>query len=443
MVDIVNEVITEPAPPAAIAVERTNCRGCQARAWTPLFSLGNLALCNQFTVPGEEAVRAPLDLLLCDPIHGGCGLVQLRHTTRSDLMYTEYWAKSGVSGTMRRHLAELVARAEEVAGVKPGDVVLDIGCNDGTTLRAYRTPGITRVGFEPNQLREEAREGTTLVIPELFNAGAFASAFGRTRAQVITSLAMFYDVDDPCTFIEGVRACLAPEGVWIIEMHYLPAMLAANGFDAIVHEHVTYYSLQVLTALLGRHGMEVFDLELNAMNGGSFRVYVRHARAAVGHSAAASLRVRRRERAEEARGMRQAAVYGRFWRRITRLKQQAQDAIGAAADSGRRVLVYGASTKGNALLQFFELDHRLIALAGDINREKWGRRTPGTGIPIVSPEELARARPDYLLVLIWHLLAEVRQQWDGYLADGGRLLVPLPRFRVDEAVLAAARRAAP
>jgi NDP-4-keto-2,6-dideoxyhexose 3-C-methyltransferase len=419
-----------PITGASEPIVHTTCRGCRAPALAPLFSLGDLCLCNDFIAPTDEPVRIPLELVLCSPEHGGCGLVQLRHTTPQHLMYTQYWYKSGLSSTMRDHLAALVEKAERAASLQPDHVVLDIGANDGTTLRAYQTRGIRRIGFEPNQLHREARVGTTAIVNDFFNAQAFHEVAGGDKAQVVTTIAMFYDLDDPNRFIHDVRECLAPNGVWMIEMHYLPSMLTSNGFDAIVHEHVTYYSLRSLQRLLAAHHLEVFDVELNAMNGGSFRVYVRHEGATFATAEGAAARVRAREDEEDRLQLERPETYRRFWRRIGRARQQLRTFLQDEVAKGRTVYVYGASTKGNALLQFFDLDARVITAAGDKNADKWGRLTPGTRIPIVSPQEAANARPDYMLVLIWHLIDEVREQWQPYLAAGGRLIVPLPRFRV-------------
>jgi NDP-4-keto-2,6-dideoxyhexose 3-C-methyltransferase len=423
----VAEPLETPVVPQAIV--RTTCRGCGAPALLPLFTLGDLCLCNDFVTAADADVRIPLELVLCDLDQGGCGLLQLRHTTHQSLMYTQYWYKSGLSSTMRAHLAKLVAKAERVASLQPGETVLDIGANDGTTLRSYGTPGIRRFGFEPSQLHREAEAGTTAVVNGFFNAGAFHAIADGGQARIITTIAMFYDIEDPHRFIADIRECLAPDGVWVIEMHYLPSILASNGFDAIVHEHVTYYSLRSLQRLLRPHDLEVVDVERNAMNGGSFRVYVRHAGAAI-VSPAAAARVRAREEREDALRLDRPETYQRFWQRIHRARRELRGFLQEELAKGKTFYVYGASTKGNALLQFFDLDTRLIVAAGDKNPDKWGRSTPGTRIPIVSPQDVAAARPDYLLVLIWHLIDEVREQWQPYLAAGGQLIVPLPKVRV-------------
>jgi SAM-dependent methyltransferase len=412
------------------ATYRLTCRGCGSLSLTPLLSLGDLCLCNMFVKTAGDEVRVPLDLLICDVARKGCGLVQLRHTTPGDLMYRQYWYQSGISSLMREHLAALAQTAERIAGVRPGDLVLDIGCNDGTTLRGYRTAGLERVGFEPNQLYRKAAKGGATVINDYFNAEAFRARFGRRKAKVITSLAMFYDLEDPARFIADVKACLSPEGLWVLELHYLPTMLDANGFDAIVHEHVTYYSLSSLRRLLKAGGFRVDDVDINDMNGGSFRIYVRPHGAKAAPPAGGRARVAAMERRERAMRLEDPATYHAFETRVLFARDQLRSFLEKARAEGKTTYVYGASTKGNALLQYYDLDTRLIAGAADKNADKWGLYTAGTMIPIMSPEQVAKKNPDYLLVLIWHLLDEVQDQWSAWLEKGGRLIAPLPEVRI-------------
>lgn len=412
------------------ATYRLSCRGCGSLSIVPLFSLGNLCLCNMFVRPTDEEVRVPLDLVMCDRSRKGCGLVQLRHTTPGDLMYRQYWYQSGISSLMREHLSALAQKAEAAAGVKRGDIVLDIGCNDGTTLRGYRTPGITRVGFEPNQLYRKAAKAGAFVINDYFNADGFRKAFGRRKAKVVTSLAMFYDLEDPARFIGDVRSCLAPEGLWILELHYLGTMIEDNGFDAIVQEHVTYYSLNSLRRLLQAGGFRVDDVELNGMNGGSFRLYVRHRTAKAAAPAGGRSRVIALDKRERAMRLEDPATYHAFERRVRLERERLLAFLRKARSAGKTTYIYGASTKGNALLQYYGLGPDLIAGAADKNADKWGLHTAGSMIPIMSPDEVARRKPDYLLVLIWHLLDEVAAQWRDWIQAGGRLVAPLPAVRI-------------
>jgi len=402
--------------------ERMTCRVCGSGSLAPILSLGDQYVSDFVDV--NEGFRLSLNLVLCEVRAGGCGLLQLQHTVPRELLYKQYWYRSGINATMRRALAEIAARAEQTARPAPGDIVLDIGCNDGTLLRSY-TADVRRVGFEPaRNLVAEAQVGTTLVLNEFFASTPFLDALGGARAKVVTSVAMFYDLEDPNTFVADVARCLDDDGVWIIQMSYLPSMLEQNAFDNICHEHLEYYSLLPLRALLDRHALEVFDVELNDVNGGSFQVCVRHARR--GATRAPSPRVAALEAQERGLHLHERDVYDRFARRVEELRDSTYELVSREVARGKSLYAYGASTKGNTLLQYYGLDHRLVTAAADRNPEKWGKKTIGTLIPIVSEDEARSAKPDYFLVLPWAFLPEFRERERAFLAGGGRFIVPLP-----------------
>jgi len=259
---------------------RRTCRSCGSRALTSVLSLGEQYVSGFVDQPAESAIapRAPLELVLCDVESGGCSLLQLRHTVPADMMFRRYWCRSGVNKSMTSALEDIARSAERAVKLSKGDLVVDIGCNDGTLLRSYRTPGLMLVGYEPaTNLVPYAQEGTSNIINDYFDAKIHQKHFQDTKAKAITSIAMFYDLEDPNKFVRDIAACLDENGVWIVQMSYLPSMLAQNAFDNICHEHLEYYSMTSLQTLLRRHRFEAFDVELNDVNGGSFRVYVKHA----------------------------------------------------------------------------------------------------------------------------------------------------------------------
>jgi len=411
-------------------IYRITCRSCGSKNLIPLFSLGNLCLCNTFVESTEEQIRIPLELVLCDVSSGGCGLLQLRHTTPPELLYAKYWYKSGISSTMRAHLKELINKAVNLVTLNDRNIVVDIGCNDGTMLRACKNEKVRLIGFEPNELFKEAEVGTTKIIHDYFNYESFEKEFGAERAKIITSIAMFYDLENPNKFVADVKKCLDKDGLWVIEMHYLPLMLETNGFDAIVHEHLEYYSMESLKNLLKIHDMEPFDVELNGMNGGSFRIYIRHKGSSLKGYEGAEERLRDLEEYERTLDLNNVKVYEDFWTRIIKIKNELREFIGHEVKMGKKIFVYGASTKGNATLQFFDLDTKLIKGSADKNPDKWGKRTAGTLIPIMPPEQAAKEKPDYFLVLIWHLVDEIKSQLKDYIAEGGKLIIPFPKFEV-------------
>ena len=285
---------------------RTTCRSCASDRLESVLDLGNLYVSNFADVPDSERwPRVPLDLLLC----GNCGLAQLRHTTPPEWLYTHYWYKSGVSATMRAALTDISRRAAHFVGLHAGDSVLDIGCNDGTLLRSYDYDDVRRVGFEPAEnLACEAAAGTDRIVPDFFSAQPVAGE----QFRVVTSIAMFYDLEDPNAFVANVASVLLEEGVWVIEMHYLPLVLECNAFDAICHEHIEYYSLRSLEPLLARHGLLVADVETNDVNGGSFRVYVVHRDSPAASVAARRERVNAMRARERDAGLLGPTVYQEF-----------------------------------------------------------------------------------------------------------------------------------
>ena len=329
---------------------------------------------------------------------------------------------------MRKALEDIVIKACEVALPKEGDIVMDIGCNDGTLLRSYKIPGLKLVGFEPaKNLVEEARKGTTFVFNDFFGYDQFHQKFPGTKAKLITSVAMFYDLDDPDAFVADIAKCLEARGVWVIQQNYLCSMLQQNGFDNIGHEHLTYYSLETMSKLLSNRDLEIFDVEKNDVNGGSFRTFV---------AQKGQFPVRRSvetmKKSEKKLFSMKPSTYSTFAKNVQRVRSQLSDFIKDQTRNGRTVYVYGASTRGNTILQYCKLDRHLIKKATDANPEKWGLKTPGTQIPIVSKDEARRDKPDFFLVLPHHFLKEIMREEQEYLESGGKLIVPLPEFRIAE-----------
>lgn len=384
-------------------------------------SLGNQYV-SDFVAFDGNSPQAPLELVRCRT----CGLVQLRHTFSRGSLYRHYWYKSGISPTMRNALADLVARTCEIANPSPGDLVVDIGCNDGTLLRSYKTKGLILVGFEPAEnLVPEAKKGTDWIVNDFFSANAFKQEFRNKKAKIVTSVAMFYDLEDPNSFVADVHEILAPKGVWVVQQNYLAIMLEQNGFDNIGHEHLEYYTLGTMQYFLNKHGLEVFEAETNDVNGGSFRTFICHqGEYQIRSSVMDMMKYEARLRLDE------HATYETFAASIRKLRTEARDFIAKEVKHGKTVYVYGASNRGNTILQYYGLDHNLIKKAADANSEKWGRKTVGTLIPIVSKEEARRDRPDYFLILPHHFLEEIAREEKGYLERGGKFIVPLPEFRI-------------
>ncbi len=415
------------------AVVRTTCRVCGSSNLADILSLGSLYVSDFVDSAEDGGLEAPLDLVLCNIENGGCGLLQLRHTVSHEAMYRNYWYRSGMNKTMTDELNSIAAKVEEMAKLKEGDFVIDIGANDGTLLRGYKTKGLQKIGYEPaRNLGKYNSIGTTKVFNDFFGAGPWQKEFGDKKAKAITSIAMFYDLEDPNAFVGDVAKCLDPEGVFIIQMSYLPLMLSQNAFDNICHEHVEYYSLLSLENLLKRQKLEVFDVETNDVNGGSFRVYIRHQ--GKGKSIAVTKGAPERVsamRAEEKKiGLHEKKVHDEFVKRVKKIKDQLTNFIKEEKKKGKKIYVYGASTKGNTLLQYFNLDSSLISAAAERNSDKWGKKTIGTLIPIISEEQARKDMPDYFLALPWHFITEFKSREAEFLKRGGKFIVPLPEFEI-------------
>ena len=393
---------------------RTTCRSCGGEGLDSVLDLGNPYVSNFADVAdAADWPRVPLELVLC----ATCSLLQLRHTTPAEWLYRKYWYKSGVNASMRAELGDIARKAARFVNLAAGDTVLDIGCNDGTLLRSYTVQGLRRFGFEPaNNLQEEAARETDRIIPDFFSAGPVSAE----RFRVITSIAMFYDLEDPNAFVADIAKVLSKDGVWVIEMHYLPLILARNAFDAICHEHLEYYSIASLEPLLRRHRLTVADVETNEVNGGSVRVYIVHEGSPAAQMPARHNRVQAIRAEEQLLTLDRADTYRKLGERIQQIGVRLCDWLRRERARGREICVYGASTKGNTLLQVFGLDHSLIRSAAERNPEKWGKYTVGTWIPIVSEAE-GRAQADDFLVL-----AEMQERERDFLARGGKLIAPLP-----------------
>jgi NDP-4-keto-2,6-dideoxyhexose 3-C-methyltransferase len=411
---------------------RITCRVCDA-AVESIMSLGEQYVSN-FVDPDEsDGLKAELELVLCR----ACGLLQLRDTVPPEALYRNYWYRSGTNASMRNALAELATETAYLAHLAEGDAVLDIGSNDGTLLASYPTPGLYKIGFDPSRnLAEYSKEIADKVVVDFFNAPGYFETpdLQDRRPKAVTSIAMFYDLEDPNAFVSDIKAVMHEDGVWVVQMSYLPLMLTQNAFDNICHEHLEYYSLHSLEALLDRHDFEVVDMQLNDVNGGSLRVYIRNRGAdenAFGDATYRGLaqeRVRALRRREEEMGLGELETYQEFAQRVERVKADVVGYVKQQVAEGRSVYVYGASTKGNTLLQYFGLDRTLITAAAERNPGKWGKVTVGTRIPIVSEEDARAAKPDHFLVLPWHFMEEFEQRERPYLLSGGRFIVPLPHF---------------
>jgi len=403
------------------------CRMCCASTLRLVMSLGHQALTGVFPRTVTERVTVgPLELVLCE----SCGLLQLRHNYNPEDLYgMNYGYRSGLNGSMVQHLNQKVLQLEAQFGVRSGDVVLDIGSNDSTLLRSYLTDGLTRIGMDPSgeKFRGFYPADITLV-SEIFTAGSFFEASGNRRAKLITSIAMFYDLQNPLEFVRDIAAALADDGLWHFEQSYLPSMIEATAYDTICHEHLEYYGLKQVKWMLDRCDLVAVDVETNSVNGGSFAVTAAKKNGKWAPNVAPS--VQQLLQGEETLGLQQAEGLLEFEQKTVNHRQDLVRLIRSLKEQGKRVLGYGASTKGNVILQYCGFSIHDISCIAEVNADKFGSFTPGTGIPIVSEAEARAMNPDYFLVLPWHFRDSIIEREESFLASGGKLIFPLPEIQI-------------
>ena len=407
----------------------TRCRICGSPELALVIDLGTQHVATHAVsalAPVGSGARYPLELVRCAG-QAGCGLVQLRHTLDSSLLYARYGYRSGINQTMPANLAGIVSEARGFVDLEAGDTVLDIGCNDGTLLDSY-SDALDRVGFDPSpNVAAAARDKGHHVVTDYFSATAFRRARPARRAKIVTSIAMFYDLPDPMGFTAEVSAVLDPEGIWVMELSYLPLMLQNCSYDTICHEHLEYYSLRQIEWLLARNGLRLQRVALNAVNGGSFRLFIAHESSQRERDVESIEAVREFERTFELDTER---PYQAFRTAVENSRTALRALLAEIRAAGETVLVYGASTKGNTILQFCGIDNTMVPKAADRNPDKWGYRTPGSGIEIISEAVARSEKPDYFLVLPWHFIDEFTRRERAFLEGGGRFILPLPEVRI-------------
>jgi NDP-4-keto-2,6-dideoxyhexose 3-C-methyltransferase len=408
------------------------CRICGNDQFITVIDLGEQVLSGRFPKAEDpDPPRAPLVLVRCDNSKNpdACGLVQLKHSVPPLEMYTcEYGYRSGINKTMSDHLADVTGKVQKIVRLEKNDIVLDIGSNDGTLLKSYSREDIRRIGIDPGgeQYRKYYPD-TIRLVSDFFTAANFRSIFPRGKAKIITSIAMFYDLENPMEFVDNIRQILHKDGVWVLEQSYLPAMLEMNSFDTICHEHLEYYAFNQINWMLRRNNLKAIDIEINNTNGGSFKLCVTHADSALQPNRVALDTVIKTEHDLKLETQR---PYRDFCTRVEKIRTDLNTFLQKEKTRGKKIFVYGASTKGNVLLQYFGINSSVITAAADRNPEKWGSRTPGTNIPIISEAEAREQKPDYFLVLPWHFKDEFIGRESQFLKDGGKFIFPLPEIEI-------------
>jgi SAM-dependent methyltransferase len=344
----------------------------------------------------------------------------------------QYWYKSGINEMIKEDLRDIVDSSEKLINLQKDDIVIDIGCNDGTLLRNYDKEGVVLVGFDPSvNVAKEAVVGTDKIINNYFNAKNFQEEFKDKKAKLITAISMFYDLEDPNKFLDDVKAILDKDGLFVIQQNYLVGMLEQNAFDNICHEHREYYCFRSLKKLLDRHDLEIFDIKLNNINGGSIRTYIKFkGNNNITPFKGADGRILETIEKELKLGLDTLKPYEEFASRIDGIKSELLNFLKEEKTKGKVIGISGASTRGNTALQYFGLGPDLITAIEERNPDKFGKKTMGTFIPIVSEEEMEKINPDYLLVLIWYFFDVIKERKGPFLDKGGKFILHLPKFKI-------------
>ena len=404
----------------------TTCRVCGSSDLTFLYNIGKHYV-NDFLLPSEDpGVKVPIELDLCNC----CGLVQAKHTAPQNFLYTRhYWYKSGVTQMMRDALRDVTSTIENMGILNPSDIVLDIGANDGTLLHSYMYDDLVRVGVEPaKNLADQCFLAADIFIEDFWSAEGYWLRTDK-KAKVITALGMFYDLEDPNQFIADVAEVLHEDGVFIAQLMCLKNMMDLKDIGNFAHEHLEFYSLKSLEYLLDLHDLQLYRIETNSVNGQSYRLFIRHNRSNFPKITSDDRKtIANAYEAEE--GLDYPTPHHLFIQQLRDNRRDVVSYIRGLYDAGKSIWIYGASTKGNTILQFYGLDAMMIDGAADKSPEKCGRIMVGTGIPIFSEEEARKVKPDYFLVLPYAFIDEFIEREREFLSRGGHFIVPLPELKI-------------
>jgi hypothetical protein len=405
--------------------EINKCRISESTNLITVLSLGEQYLTGVFPKStSEQITKGPLDLVWCPD----SGLLQMKQSYSLDEMYGDnYGYRSGLNASMVRHLQQKIRTLERLVKLSDNDLVIDIGSNDATSLKAYSGKH-RKIGIDPTgkKFKEYYADDISL-IPDFFSAEAFKNLFPNDKAKIITSIAMFYDLEKPMDFVKDIETCLADDGVWHFEQSYMPSMLRTNSYDTICHEHLEFYSFKVVKSILEKCGLRVLDVQMNSINGGSFAVTACKKNAAYRSNNAV---INWMLKQEDDMGLDTPKPYREFEERVYRHRKNLTELIEALVADGKKVIGYGASTKGNVLLQFCGLTSKHIPYIAEVNEEKFGSYTPGTNIPIISEAEAKAMNPDYFFVLPWHFKSNILDREKEYIAQGGKFIFPLPEIEI-------------
>ena len=393
-----------------------HCLLCKNKYLKNIFSLGNFFVSNFVGKDKiKKGIKAPLNLLHCKK----CSLIQLSHIAPQEIMYKRfYWYRSGVTKTMKDGLHNLYKESLKYVKLKKNDVVLDIGANDGTLLGFYKDKKIVTIGCEPAEnLKKYLKKKCDYVINDFWNKKNLNKVLNKNnlnKPKIITAIGMFYDLEKPNEFIKDAADSLADDGIFIAQLMCLKSMIDKNDVGNICHEHIEFYSLKSLKYLFENNGLEIFKIDENDINGGSYRIYCRK-------YTKGSIKLKNEN---------ELKMMKNFVKRVKINKKKIINFILREKKKNKKIFLYGASTKGNTVLQYYGLDKKNIKYAAERSPEKWGKYTIGSGIEIISEKKARMLKPDYFFVTPWGFIEEFKKREVNWLKNGGKFIVPFPKLKI-------------
>jgi cyclopropane fatty-acyl-phospholipid synthase-like methyltransferase len=413
--------------------EIERCRICGGVDLKPIINLGTQSLTGIFPCSTDMKITSgPLELVRCDDEHNSnaCGLLQLRHSYDLSEMYgLNYGYRSGLNQSMMAHLKAIVTKIQNLVTLKPGDYVLDIGSNDGTLLSFYNDlPGLQLIGIDPTGTKfKDYYQSRIQLITEFFSADEISKHFNSQKMRVVTSISMFYDLEQPLKFVQEVHDVLADDGVWVLEQSYMPTMLEVTAYDTICHEHLEYYSLKQIKWMADKVGLKIISVTLNDTNGGSFCLALAKKSSEYPEAVNEINALFDKEAKME---LDTTAPFLAFTQRVSEHKKNLQNFFTKARKEGKKIFGYGASTKGNVILQYCGITNHDMPYIAEVNTDKFGCFTPGTHIPIISETQAREMNPDYFFVLPWHFREGIVEREQSFVQRGGTLVFPLPTLEL-------------
>lgn len=404
-------------------IKINKCRSCNHSKFEEIIDFGNMALSTSFTTKYSKKNFVPMKLVFCKK----CFLAQLFHNYEFKKIYNKnYGYRSGINKSMNMHLENIVNEAKKRVILNINDKVLDIASNDGTLLKKYKSKKIIKIGIDPTISKfKKFYEADILTLNDYFDSKKFLKISKNQKAKIITSIAVFYDIAKPNQFIRDIKKILDKNGIWILEQSYLPFLIKNNAYDSICHEHLTYFMFHQIENLLDKNNLKTVDIQTNSMNGGSIRLFISHKNS--------NLKLNQKNinkiiDLEKVILKNPQKTFKNFRNNIERSKKNLISNLSKIKKLNKTVHIYGASTKGNIILQYCKIDNTFIQYAADRNKDKFGKKTAGTNINIISETKSRKMKPDYYLVMPWHFKDEFIKREKSFLRKGGRFIFPLPKF---------------